>query len=497
MKRPNGMAAPIAAPIAARLAPLSARRRVHGAGARAITRFAHDVSPSSWRPLAGSLPARRPRPQRRRSQRPGRPVNGDEQVLTHAGRKIARQRETFARRTRSLRHAATGSAARRGGGATSEEPNDAEAWLQTDVGGARPGRPGAQRPARRGGGLRLRGDLRSLLALARGAGPCAARLGGARRPRQRDPAHRADDRGDLPDDALPSGHRRSGRGDDGPAQRQSLHARARRRRAPQRARRRRRLARNRRASRAPRRGRRHHPGPAGGRADGLPRPALPPRPRPAVRPPRGEARGGDRGRRPRGGAAGRPQGRRPDRHRAARRSRRGVRRRGRVGATLRRGSAMLCRARGRCPQDGAPLLSLGRDRLAGHGGAARYRRFAAATTQVSPEAVAQVGELRPVGGAASRGDRSLRPGRLRPSDPDPGRARPSGVPRIISSAASPPPCAGGAIPPASVSSASMRRRTIRVRRRSRPARPWPRTARRARRSGTSRGRCRSRRRTRP
>ena len=80
--------------------------------------------------------------------------------------------------------------------------------------------------ARRAGRLRLRGDQRPLLPLARRAGPRAVRLERARRRRPGDRAGRADDLRDLPDDALPPGGGGAEGRDRAAALRGALHASA-------------------------------------------------------------------------------------------------------------------------------------------------------------------------------------------------------------------------------------------------------------------------------
>ena len=278
---------------------------------------------------------------------------------------------------------------------------DGQARLQADVGRARTGRPGPQRQARRAGRLRLRGDLRPLLPLARGAGPRALRLVGARRDRAGDPPHRPDDGGHLPDHALSPGDHRPGDGDHGRAVGRSFHPGPRCRRTSQRACRRRRLAGRRGASRAARRkpstsSRACSPGrsrPSAASISGSTTPGCSTGP---------SASRGHRGRgRPRCRRGSRRKDRRPDRHRGREGPGQAYRLHRREGATLRRGRPVLRADRRAGPQDGAPLLPLVAVRLAGAGRAAARRGVRRRLRACLHRSRRQGGELRSVRRASS------------------------------------------------------------------------------------------------
>ena len=121
--------------------------------------------------------------------------------------------------------------------------------VHVDVRAVRTPRAGRARGRRGAGRVRLRGDQRPLLPVARRDGPLAVRVERARCRHPGDRAGRADDVRDLPAHALPPGRR----GPEGrhrrPPQRRPLHPRPRGRREPQRARRRAELAAGQRPSR--------------------------------------------------------------------------------------------------------------------------------------------------------------------------------------------------------------------------------------------------------
>ena len=299
-----------------------------------------------------------------------------------------------------------------------------QARLQADVGGARTGRPGPQRQARRGGRLRFRGDLRSLFSLARGAGARALRLVGARRDRAGDPAHGPDDGGHLPDHALSPGDHRTGDGDHGRPVGRSFHLGPRCRRTSQRACGGRGLAGRRGASRAARGSRRYHPGPARRADDDLPRRVFPARSRQAIRPAQAQARCHHGRGRPRCSEACGAKDRRPDRHRGQERSGPGLCLHRRERATLRRGCPVLRADRRAGPQDGTPLLPLVALRLAGAGRAPARRGVCRRLRARLHRSRGQGGELRSVRRASPGSDREICRYRLRPHHPEPDRPGP-------------------------------------------------------------------------
>jgi G6PDH family F420-dependent oxidoreductase len=99
----------------------------------------------------------------------------------------------------------------------------------------------------------------------------------------------------------------------------------------------------------------------------------------------------------------------------------------------------LRRARGGRPQDRASLLPLVGHRLARSGRTPRYRRLRGGDGARDARDGGPDGDLRPVAGAPSRGDRPLRPGRLRPHHPGPGRPRPGRLLRSFRARARPRP----------------------------------------------------------